>query len=272
MFLSHLYQTSAYTKIPKVSNLDNVIVIGKVLVELTEVDSTNNYAFTLLKNDSVAEGTVILTDYQYQGRGQRNNEWIADRGKNITLSIILYPKFLLARQQFYLNQAIALGIYHCINDIVGQNVQIKWPNDLYYKDKKMGGILIENVIKGYFLSTSIVGIGLNINQTNFNASLNRATSLGQITQKKHDLTDIIQSLCCHLDQQYLRLRHKDYYGLKKDFLKVLYRKDIFHSYKTKNGIIYVKIVDVSENGELIVEDTQQQQSQYRFKEIEMLFE
>ncbi len=248
----------------------NTTIVGKVFVELDKVDSTNNYAANLLQKSQVIEGTVILAHDQYQGRGQRGNSWESRSNKNITISIILFPKKLLAYQQFHLNQAITIACLQFLTKIGGKGFQIKWPNDLYHKDTKLGGILIENTVSGNYLSTSIVGIGINVNQNVFSDQLTNATSLSIITQKEFDIVTLVKQLCYFIDQQYLLLIQQQFDTLQTQYLQRLYRYQEFHYYETNNKRIEGQIVDVLSSGQLVIETKDQNKHLFSFKEIKYI--
>jgi BirA family biotin operon repressor/biotin-[acetyl-CoA-carboxylase] ligase len=145
--------------------------IGQKIIHLESVDSTNNYAANLLKSEVVSHGTVILTDNQYNGRGQRDSEWQSESFKSLTLSIILKPAIMTADQQVYINLCTCLSLIDVLSKYKLEAL-IKWPNDIFVGERKIAGILIENNLKGNFLSSSIVGIGLNVNHapTQFNCA------------------------------------------------------------------------------------------------------
>src|SRR6476659_5800909 len=147
------------------NNIFLALFVGQSLVKLHEVDSTNDYLKNLLSNSKpLIEGTVIMAEYQTAGRGQKGNVWKSEKGANLTFSILLRPSFFNVNQQFQFNKAVSLGISDVLIEILGKEAKIKWPNDVYFNNQKLGGILIENTIKGNFLKESIVGIGLNANK------------------------------------------------------------------------------------------------------------
>ena len=150
---------------------NNTLFIGKFSFHLSSIDSTNKFAHNLISKTNPIEGTAIRADEQTAGRGQFGSKWQANPRENITISIILCPKFLLVKQQFLLNAAMALGVYDFINEIIGYSSEltIKWPNDIYVGNQKIAGILIENSIQQDVINNSIIGIGLNINQKTFSA-------------------------------------------------------------------------------------------------------
>ena len=230
----------------------NTLFVGKVLIHLDKIDSTNKYATKLLKTHSPTEGTIVSTDCQYAGKGQRGNTWESQAGQNITLSIILYPNFLAASLQFLLSQSIALAIHDFATDILGEGVRIKWPNDVYYKDKKITGILIENSLSGKNLATSIVGIGINVNQAYFSPSLQSATSFHQITGRFYDLSTLIQQLTHFIEVRYLQLKAMRFDEIRQDYLSKLYRFNEWHTFEDVllNEIFEGKIVGVEKDGKV----------------------
>ena len=149
----------------KIENINpNTLFIGKKIVYLPNCHSTNDSALSILGSNDVFEGTTIITSRQTSGKGQKGNRWQSEPGKNLTFSIILKPGFLDVKQQFKLNFAVSLGIFDFLSSFFKSHVKIKWPNDIYYKDSKIAGILIENSIRSMKMQHSIVGVGLNVNQ------------------------------------------------------------------------------------------------------------
>ena len=150
------------------NNIISGLFVGQNFVTLKEVDSTNNFLKNLASNSKpVIEGTVIMAENQYAGRGQQQNGWFAQPGKNLTFSILFKPHFLAVADQFDLVRAVSLGVFDTFEPLLGAGLKIKWPNDIYHGDQKLGGMLIENMIQGGQIKNSIVVIGLNINQQNF---------------------------------------------------------------------------------------------------------
>ncbi len=153
------------------------LFIGKNVISLETIDSTNDYAKQLLSTQKPTDGTLIIAKAQTKGRGQLGNIWQTESGKNLTVSYILYPNFLSPDKQFYLNMAVALGIREFCESICAEHVQIKWPNDILINGKKVCGVLIENALQGSKIQHSVIGIGININQSKFDAELPHATSI-----------------------------------------------------------------------------------------------
>lgn len=251
----------------------NTLFIGKVAIHLESIDSTNRYAAEMISKSSPIEGTVIYADEQHAGRGQIGSQWLTTPCQNITMSIILRPTFLAAQKQFLLNQAIALGIQDMLSQHISapNQVQIKWPNDIYINKNKVGGVLIENRLKGSIIDYSVIGIGLNINQLEFPSHLPNPTSLLAMTQKEHNIKELIMQLCSTIEQRYLQLRSQQYSKLKNDYLEHLYLYQQTANYyipniqKKINGII----TGISPQGHLLVK-IEQEEHAFSLKEIKFL--
>lgn len=206
----------------------NTLFMGQSLVYMPECHSTNAEALTLLQDtQQVAEGTVIITDNQTAGRGQRGNTWESEAGKNLTFSIILKPVFLHPKDQFKLNMAISLGLYDYLTSHVG-NVKVKWPNDMMLGHQKTCGMLIENQISGQHLVSSVVGIGLNVNQQRF--SVDTATSIAIRKGHEFDLNQVLNELLQWIEGRYLQLRAD--IDLKEEYVNALYARGKKRSFKS----------------------------------------
>jgi BirA family biotin operon repressor/biotin-[acetyl-CoA-carboxylase] ligase len=197
----------------------NTIFTGKVYLQFDELPSTNDYAVELLavasdanSSSSIAkskppEGTVVRADRQSAGRGQFGSRWESAAGQNLTLSVIYYPHWLAPADQFSLSMAVALAISDTVSFFLpGKNVCIKWPNDVYVGEKKVAGILIQNSLSGSLLQSSVVGIGLNVNQLVFHPDLPNPSSLAQEAGSQLDLRRVEDVLLEHLEQRYLQLK------------------------------------------------------------------
>jgi BirA family transcriptional regulator, biotin operon repressor / biotin---[acetyl-CoA-carboxylase] ligase len=182
--------------------------------------STNDIALEWLEKPDTHEGCIVITDNQTAGRGQRGNSWISAPGLNLTFSIILKPTSLLIKDQFIFNMAVSLSIVDVLEKILPDSaVKIKWPNDIYVDEKKIGGILIENTLEPPFMKTAIVGIGLNVNQRKF--TLEKITSLRLLTDKKFKLEQILENLILSLELRYRQLKAGNYELIRSDYLKHL---------------------------------------------------
>ena len=253
------------------NNTFSTLFVGQNFIRLSEVDSTNNFLKTRASNsEPLPEGTVIMADHQYSGRGQQNNVWYTAPGLNLTFSLYLCPSFLPIGKQFLLNMAISVGIRNGLRHFAGAELQVKWPNDLYYQGKKLGGVLIENMLSGSLYKASIIGIGLNVNQVDFPAELlSRATSLGKILQEHVNLNGLLGVLCSHIEVQYLKLKQGNYESLRKDYLAGLFRFEELAEYRHNGQIFQGRIVNVTESGMLVI-SSGGQESMFNFKEVEFL--
>jgi len=212
------------------------------------------------------EGLVVAAYVQEQGRGQRGNRWMSEEGKNITFSLLLRPIFLKVEEQFTLSKVIALSISDWLK-ANGVNAIIKWPNDIYVDDKKLAGILIENSFSGPVLEVSVIGIGLNLNQTDFSEDIPNPTSMVLLTNKQYKPEIVLSELIVSIQVRYLQLR----YGLKDkidaDYINSLYRFNQYHSFTCNEGRFKAKIIGIKPTGELILETDQGEQKMFGFKEI-----
>lgn len=232
---------------------------------MTTCHSTNEEAALLIEKQRVIEGTIVITDNQIAGKGQRGNHWNSAPGKNLTFSIVLKPIFLSIVQQFDLNIVISLGILDYLNS-VRSGFEVKWPNDIYFGDHKVCGILIQNTIKGNTLDQTIAGIGLNINQQEFAEP--KAISLGKITGQEFNLNEIFQQLLLAIEKRYFQLKRGDYQELKQDYLNCMYRfgEDyLFRADEVFNG----RITGITTQGLLEIQ-TNQGLKHFGFKEVEFI--
>lgn len=247
-----------------------MIKIGQHIIHFEQLPSTNSYAAQLLSEGRPVEGTVITTDDQYAGKGQLANKWESTPYKNVSLSVILYPNFLDVEHQFYFNQAISLAVFHTIDEYVPRRAHIKWPNDIYIDDNKVAGILIQNQLQGKKLSTSIVGIGINVNQDEFVSDAPNPISIRNAIGGHVDLGDIKQSLVDNITRQYHALRLGTYKSLVDQYHQVLYRKGELHRFAIQNGQeLSGTILGVSGQGllQVLIEG---QTYEFGFKEIKYL--
>ena len=229
----------------------NTLFMGQQLFFLPVCKSTNSEAQQLLLKNEATEGCVVLTDEQTQGRGQRGNSWEAAPGKNITLSVILSPVFLAVRHQFYLNMAVSLAVLDLLHEQGLEQARVKWPNDLYFEDRKLGGILIENTVTSQSIQHSIVGIGLNVNQLHF--GIGTATSLAAEVGTQLDVKRLVNRLLELLEKRYLELRSGRIDKLKYEYLQALYRYQEEHGYLIGTEEIQGRIMGVDEDGRLALE-------------------
>lgn len=242
------------------------------MIELQIIDktpSTNQFLLNQLADAGLASGTGVATFDQFDGRGQKGNKWLSEPGKNISYSLVIKPDFIPARNQFLLSEFVSLTVKGLLDEFT-KDITIKWPNDIYYKNSKIGGILIENKLEGSLISYSVIGIGLNINQISFPVELPNPISLSQITGETYDLQALAEKLHRRLITAFDHLSTDNESDIRKYYLNSLYRRDGFHRYKDGNGTFKARIMDINAHGQLILETEEGAAREYDFKEVVFL--
>jgi BirA family biotin operon repressor/biotin-[acetyl-CoA-carboxylase] ligase len=216
-----------------------------------------------------AEGTIIRADHQTAGRGQPGNKWESEQGKNLLISIILYPSMVRPEDQFIISMTLSLGILDFLEPKI-QKCSIKWPNDIYAGNDKIAGILIENSLSGPRISFSVAGIGLNVNQTDFVSGAPNPVSMKLITGADHDRDACLSELAAALDKRYDQLKDGEYRQIKNDYIANLYRYGQWANYKDQSGTFPARIISVLDDGKLVLENRDRTKRGYYFKEIEFI--
>ena len=230
-------------------NLTKTVFAGNQVYFLPSCHSTNDFASDFVTREDVPEGTVVITDNQVSGKGQRGNFWESEAGENLTLSLILRPVSLDIKYHHFLNIAVSLGILELLKGYLNEGLMIKWPNDVYYNDKKIGALLIENNIKNNRIETSIVGIGINVNQKQFEVPT--AISLSQVTGRHYKLPELFQNLMERVESRILELRSNRLEELKKDYLDNLYWLNETHTFRA--GKLFQGVIKgIDQNGRLVL--------------------
>lgn len=227
-------------------------ILGHKIIHLERIDSTNNYTAKVFKSGDIDSGTVIMADIQTNGRGQRNNNWQSAPFENITMSFPLVLENFKNIPLIGLNYAVGLALKEFLSNYT-KNISLKWPNDVMVNDKKIAGILIESFYTGGHLKSSIIGIGVNINQSNFNfpKSTSLAIETGKTFQPKLIVFELIKSLNCHLEQ----LEKGEYMNLKNEFDTALWKRGVQRSFKDlkKDDFFEGTIISTDLNGDLIID-------------------
>lgn len=258
------------------TNYSPILLLMLLITSLESADSTNSYLLNLINSRKVVEDSAISIDipefytvsanYQTTGRGQKNNVWTSEPGKNILLSTVIYP-MVTAEDQFFINMSISLGILDFCKELIDSDeLSIKWPNDIYYKDQKLGGVLIEHTIMGTSMLFSIIGIGLNINQLSFPESLPNPVSLSQISHKSYNIDQCIRNLLGSITRRYNRSLCPES-NLKQDYISSLYRYQKEHRFIFNETEIQASITDINQHGMLCLKTAQNKQIECGFKEI-----
>ncbi len=221
---------------------------------LDSVDSTNNYAMANVHAGMASHGMAWFANVQTQGKGQRSKGWQAEAGKNIILSIVLKPPPILRAQPFYLSSLVAISCAEFLQENSSQNIYIKWPNDLYWRDRKAGGILIENVFTGTQWKWAVVGIGINVNQTQFEGDLNNPVSLQEIAGRKMNPELLARQLHHCILNKVNASTEENLKLLMPAYNDRLFRKGEEVRLKKDSAVFKTTVKEVNEAGQLVTED------------------
>jgi BirA family biotin operon repressor/biotin-[acetyl-CoA-carboxylase] ligase len=239
-------------------------------IHLADVDSTNNYVANMVRKGNIESGTVVSADFQQDGRGQRATKWQSMLAQNALFSVYLKWDKFTAADQFQISMLTALVIAETLEQFGLQKIEIKWPNDIHADNQKIAGILIENELNGNMINSSILGIGLNVNQIQFDAQL-KATSMKLETGQFFVVQFVIQAIASKLMHKLNELQSENniYPTIKKDYLNKLkgYQKQamIFNNLSKKS--YRIKVLDVSKTGQLLASNEQNQLESFDIKDI-----
>lgn len=246
----------------------NRILIGNKIISLNEVDSTNEFLKNyLLNRTNEPEGLVVNAKSQYAGKGQRGNLWKTNPNENLTFSVLLQPGIDVS-DQFTLTKIISLSIIDFLTS-KGVKAKVKWPNDIYVGNKKIGGILIENTVKQSKINYSVVGVGININQMSFNESLPNPISMSLINEKVYNLENLLQEVLDYIDKRYLVFKTKKQPPTEEDYLSKLYRFQEEYKYSINEVIYKATIIGVTSSGKLTLKIGEETKS-FDLKELSFL--
>lgn len=238
-------------------------------VHLEQIDSTNAY-LQRQQSECDIRNWVVSTDGQTAGKGMGSNTWESEVGKNLTFSLALDMGFLPAERQFLLSEAVPLGIVELLDGILpSEQLSIKWPNDIYYGNRKLGGILINSTIKGGMMDISIIGVGLNVNQTQFQDWPTHPVSLKMITGKDYDLQPLLEQVAERIYNKVEQLRNHPV-AIEQEYLNRLYRYRTWAEYEVDGEVMRLFITGIDEFGRLLLIDEQQIQHTFDIKEIKFL--
>ena len=241
------------------------------IIRMESVDSTNNYLRELIAKEDLPDGSAVLVDFQTAGRGQTGNSWESERGKNLTFSIAVYPSAIPANRQFLISQISALSIKDALDSHTG-GIYIKWPNDIYWEDRKISGMLIENNLMGTSIHSSVIGIGLNLNQKVFKSNAPNPVSLCQITGKEYDREEVFSHVLSCFYKRYLQLLHGEFGKIAKDYAYSLYRREGFFTYRDGKGVFKAQIKEIEPDGHLVLQLPGGEIRKYAFKEVEFVIQ
>lgn len=228
--------------------------------------STNDDA----RDEKYREGDVVWADFQTAGRGQRGHEWHSRKGENLTFSAVLEPTFLPIPNQFSVSEVVALSLVDMLADYAIE-AKIKWTNDIYVGDRKLVGILIEHSLAPKTLRRTIAGIGINVNQTEFDPSIPNPVSMAQLLGREIDAEEVLECFLTHLQCNYEVLREGGAEVLHSRYNSLLYRLNEYHTYALPSGEKFKAAIRGTEpSGALKLEDETKKIKDYLFKEVEFI--
>ena len=229
------------------------------IIHIEETDSTNRW----LKENG--EGNmVVVADYQTAGKGCGTNTWESERGKNLTFSLLIHPVEIPASRQFLISEAVSVALCRTLEKYLHAPLSIKWPNDIYYGDQKICGILIENLLQGSTIKDSIIGIGINVNQKTFLSDAPNPVSIRQIVGHETDREALLQEFLKQLDLAF------ESEATPSQYRQMLYRQDGYYEYEDAKGRFKAKILNVLLDGTLVLLDEEGEARYYAFKEVQFI--
>ena len=242
------------------------------LLKVSATNSTNTLLRDYVVDEHIEDFTVISTDFQEKGRGQRDTFWHSKRGKNLLFSVFKKFDKLQAEDHFFLNMCISLGLISALQRNINRELKIKWPNDILTGNKKIAGILVENAIRSTQINHSIIGIGLNVNENPFPDDLPQAISLAMLTGKEFDRDALLLEILNELEKTFYILENDQKDSIKSAYLDRLYKYQQPQMFRTKErDLIMAKIVDVDRWGNLVIEDVDGNLLSFGFKEIQFIY-
>ncbi len=238
----------------------------KKIIFLPECHSTNDHLLKISKKDDIAEGTAVITDFQSKGKGQRGNSWISEPGANLLFSILLKPDFLPLDKQFSLTMIASLSVKSALEEIGVDSVRIKWPNDILVENRKICGILSESSIIGDRMEKVVIGIGLNVNQTEFGSVM--ATSIKREIGSEYNKEELLEKIVDFLWTYYQSL-NEDHISIKQEYYQSMYWYNEEGYFESDGRKFYGKISGVDNRGQLVVQ-VKGIDRKYNLKEISFL--
>lgn len=240
---------------------------NRSIIRLEETESTNLYVKQLLREQHPEEGSLVLADFQTGGRGQMGNAWFSQKGENLLFSLLIYPQGVRANEQFIISRIASLAVKNCLDHFVS-DIRIKWPNDLYRKERKIAGMLIENDLEGKYITNSVIGIGINVNQQQFPSQLPNPVSLRQITGTVQDRDYIFDIFQREFFLLYRDFQNGAVKNIEDEYMLGLYRANGYYCYEDANGRFMAKIEEVLPSGHLVLKTMDSDEKRiYAFKEV-----
>lgn len=241
------------------------------IIKLDAIDSTNSYLKKLIGGRDIEDGLAVVANYQTEGRGQMGTVWNSQQSKNLTFSVFKDVSYVNVAQHFYISMAVSLAVSDVLSNLGIPKVAVKWPNDILAENSKVCGILIENVIKLNTITGSVIGIGLNVNQTDF-TNLTSASSLLLLSGQVFDLDEILVKILHQLDVYFEDLKTGNLKSIKAQYEANLFRKNKPSTFKNVEGSVFSGyILGVSDFGKLLVKVEDDRVESFDFKEVSLLY-
>lgn len=246
-------------------------MIGENTIWLEDVTSTNTLLYQMIEKEQLPEGTLVVANNQNSGRGMQNSIWESEKGLNLTFSFVLYPDFLNINHLFALNQMVSLALREVLSSLVNIDFKVKWPNDILFENTKVGGVLIENSFRGNQIKYSIIGVGLNINQTDFKEYTPQASSLKLIAGQTFDLENILKLICAKMIEYYEYIKKDNFLFLHHEYHQHLFRYNEEHLFK-KNGVFFKGVIKgVQTDGKLLIANDYNVEQIVNIKEVQFVY-
>lgn len=241
------------------------------IIRLAETTSTNQYLRELSDREELPEGSLVVADFQTNGKGQVGNTWESAAAQNLTFSLVIYPDFLPANHQFLISQIVSLSVKQTL-DAYTDAISVKWPNDVYWNDRKICGMLIENDLSGQLLYRSVIGIGININQQEFKSDAPNPVSLWQITGVEYSLKEMLKRFVRIFFEHYIQLLQEKENEIRTAYRAALYRGDGLYPFRDETGLFEARIHDIAPTGHLVLQLPSGELRRYAFKEVSFVME
>jgi len=233
---------------------------------INQTNSTNDLCWEMNREEYLPDGFVIYTDFQSAGKGQPGNAWESAKGKNLLFSIVLHPLHVPMDELFMLSELVSVAIKKAL-EVYTSEITVKWPNDIYWKDKKIAGILIENSLQGNRIKTVVIGVGLNVNQREFVSKAPNPVSLQQITGRQYRRKQLLLQISQNIEDLYKKFNKDE---IRSIYAESLYRKVGYHTYREESDLFQAKILEVHADGQLILEKENGDRRGFYFKEVQFV--
>ena len=241
------------------------------IIKLNAIDSTNTYLKNLSKKVRLEDEVVVLAEEQHAGRGQREAVWSSKAGESLTFSVFKRMEGLPAEHQFLLVMLTSLAIKDTLKKLKVPNIAVKWPNDILSRSKKLCGVLIENSLQKTMITSCIAGVGLNVNEIDFEA-LPQATSMRLASGRKFNMDKVFNLVAETLFARFENIESTNFHKVKKEYEDALFRKEMVSVFERPSGIRFNGVIKgVMDTGALLIENEQEEVEQFQLKEIKLLY-